>query len=167
MTFLGCIRKDHVPGRDGGIGTQHGAADNEHSAGGSPCDPPVTGGQNSTPSCRPSSSSSNAEAQNHLNSHSPSPTDTDTASLRDVLQQQQQAMISVQLTVLNNLVEVSSSPRRRLADVRSSGDHPPTPTSRPWKLDMPTLQVPEDTDLSYLPTGRHAGRLRCPDPRDG
>ena len=85
--------------------------------------------------------------ENHSNSHSPSPTNVDTALLKDILQQQQ-TMMAAQLTAQNNLVEASSSSRHRPADVRSFGDHPSVPTSRPWKLDMPTLQAPEDTDLS-------------------
>ena len=91
------------------------------------------------------------EAQNHR--HSPSSTDVDTAdgtrsqtSLRDILQQQK-AMMATQLAALNNLVETSSS-HRHPADVRSSGDHLTASTSRLWKLDMSSLQVPEDTDLS-------------------
>ena len=71
-----------------------------------------------------------AEAQTHSNSHSPSPTDVDTAILKDILQQQQ-TMMAAQLTALNTLVEASSSSRHRPADVRSFGDHPPAPTSRP------------------------------------
>ena len=68
-------------------------------------------------------------------------------SLKHILEHQQ-AMMAAQLTALNNLVEASSSHRRQ-ADFRSSGDHPTmSATSRPWKLDIPTLQAPEDTDLS-------------------
>ena len=68
-------------------------------------------------------------------------------SLKHILEQQQ-AMMATQMTALNNLVEASSSHRRQ-ADFRSSGDHPKaSATSRPWKLDIPTLQVPEDTHLS-------------------
>ena len=89
---------------------------------------------------------------NHSNSHSPSLTDVDTALLKDILQQQQQTMMAA--TALNNLVEASSSSRHRPADVRSFRDHPSAPTSRPWKLDMPTLQAPEDTDLSSFANGR-------------
>ena len=85
--------------------------------------------------------------ENHSNSHSRSPTNVDTALLKDILQQQQ-TMMAAQLTALNNLVEASSSSRHCPADVRSFGGHPSAPTSRPWKLDMPTLQAPEDTDLS-------------------
>ena len=64
--------------------------------------------------------------------------------------QQQQTMMAAQLTALNNLVEASSSSRHRPADVRSFGHQPSAPMSRPWKLDMPTLQAPEDTDLSFF-----------------
>ena len=68
-------------------------------------------------------------------------------SLKHILEQQQE-MMAAQLTALNNLVEVSSSNRRQ-ADFRSSGDHPTaSATSRTWKLDIPTLQASEDTDLS-------------------
>ena len=88
-------------------------------------------------------------------------------SLQHILEQQQ-AMMVAQLTALNNLVEASSS-HRRPADFRSSGDNPTaSATSRPWKLDIPTLQAPEDTDLSDLRRLADAlGGLRRPDEGHG